>query len=269
MVYGSLLNDAGHLIYSTQEKFALLSGYPAAAKYFRKFLGSKEFIRGLERWVLYINDSEVKDAKEIPDIKRRLLQVKNHREESTESSTQRMAITPHRYYFSAYDNEPCIVVPRTSSERREYVPIGFVSSDVVASDSTLVIFSALPWVFGVVSSRMHMVWMRAVSGRMKTDYRYSVALCYNTFPLPEISQATQAELRTLAFRVMSIRESFPEKSLSELYDPELMPEPLKAAHSRLDARVEACYQAAKYTNDDERLATMFRMFERMTGVVRA
>lgn len=265
MVYGSLLNDAGNLVLSTSEKDQMTEKHPGSAKFVRPFIGSKEFIRGLERWVLYIADSDLPEARRIPEISHRLDKVAEHRANSTESSTVKLAEMPNRYYFSAYNGDASLIVPRTSSERRQYIPVGFIPKDAIASDSTLAIYSPEPWVMGVVSSRMHMVWMRAVAGRMKTDYRYSVALCYNTFPLPTLSSQTKADIEALVFRLMSVREVYAEKSLAELYDPVEMPDPLRAAHHMLDQRVEACYKKTAFVNDDERLALLFNMFEEMTG----
>lgn len=265
MVYGSLLNDAGHLILSTEEKNSLVEKRPSAAKFIRLLLGSKEFIRGLERWVIYVRDNDLSAAQAIPEIKERLTKVTAHRAASTEASTAKLASEPHRYYFSAYNEQPSIVVPRTSSERRQYIPIGYISKDVIASDSTLAIYSAQPWVMGIVSSRMHMTWMRAVAGRMKTDYRYSVALCYNTFPLPTLSQSTIDDIERLTFQIITSRENYSEKTLAELYDPIEMPDPLRLAHQKLDMRVDAIYRKSNFINDDDRLAFLFGMFEKMTG----
>lgn len=269
IVYGTLINDAGNLVFETDEMLSLIDKYPESKSLFRKFIGSKEYIRGEERWCLYIKNENLEFARKFPEINDRLNLVSKHRQNSTEQSTKNLASQPNRFYFSGYDETVAIIVPRTSSERRDYIPMGFVGGDVIISDAAQAIYGAAPWILGVISSRIHMAWVRAVAGRLKTDYRYSSALCYNTFPFPNLSDSKKAEITNAILEVLSVRELYPEKTLAKLYDPDLMPDDLLAAHEYLDGVVDCCYQNKPFKGDDERLECLFKLYEKMTGTQNA
>lgn len=269
IVYGSLINDAGNLVFETDEMLSFTDKHPEAKRLFRKFIGSKEYIRGEERWCLYIKDSDLGFARQFPTLESRLEAVTQHRQASTEQSTRNLASQPNRFYFSGYDETAAIIVPRTSSERRDYIPMGFIGDDVIISDAAQAIYGAEPWILGVISSRIHMVWVRAVAGRLKTDYRYSSALCYNTFPYPNLSDSKKAEITNAILEVLSVREMYPEKTLAKLYDPDLMPDDLFAAHGYLDGVIDSCYQAKSFRGDDDRLECLFKLYEKMTGTQNA
>ncbi|MBK1820514.1 DNA methyltransferase [Burkholderia orbicola] len=265
IVYGTLINDAGNLVFETDEMLSFTDKHPETKRLFRKFIGSKEYIRGEERWCLYIKDEDLGFARQFPALKSRLEAVTQHRQASTEQSTRNLASQPNRFYFSGYDETAAIIVPRTSSERRDYIPMGFVGGEVIISDAAQAIYGAEPWILGVISSRIHMVWVRAVAGRLKTDYRYSSALCYNTFPYPNLSDSKRAEITNAVLEVLSVREMHPEKTLAKLYDPDLMPDDLLAAHEYLDGVIDSCYQAKPFRGDDDRLECLFKLYEKMTG----
>lgn len=264
IVYGNLLNDGGNLTLDKQELNVILNKHPNAKRFIRKFVGSQEFIKGYERWCLKIEDDELEDAMQISLIKERLERVRVHRAKSTEKSTREMAKFPHRYYFSSYENTTSIIIPRTSSERRAYIPIGFLSSDYVISDAAQAIYGAEPYVLGIISSKIHMVWMRAVAGRLETRYRYSSAIVYNNFPMPLISDNQKKILTTHVLQVLHIREKHPEKTLSELYDPDKMPSDLLTAHQELDLAVEQCYRLKPFISDEERLECLFKLYEELS-----
>ncbi len=265
MSYGCLANDGGHLLLTRVERDQLLSVFPAAARWVKPFIGGAEFLHGQERWCLYIADAEAAPAAAIPEIAARLERVKRHRLASTEPSTNKLAETPTRFYFSCYRDSECMIVPRTTSERRQYVPIGYLGSDVVISDAANAIYDAEPWVFGLIQSRMHMVWVRAVAGRLESRIRYSAVLCYNTFPVPDLPAATKAALADHVFEVLDAREQFAEQTLAELYDPDKMPEVLRRAHRRLDEAVDQLYRKREFTSDEERLELLFQMYAAMTS----
>ena len=265
MNYGSKIVDSGHLIFSTEEKKQLIDEYPEASHLFKKLAGSAEFIRGLERWCLYIQDENLEFAKSIQPIAHRLNKVKEFREKSSEKSTREAAKIPHKFYYSIHSNSNSIIIPRTSSEKREYIPIGFLDGNTIISDAASAIFNAEPWIMGIVSSKIHMVWMRTVGGRLKTDYRYSSQLIYNTFPFPNISQKQKEELTELVFGIIEEREKHSQKTLAQLYDPNKMPEGLQKAHHNLDMAIEQCYRPKPFENDEERLEYLFKMYEEMTG----
>lgn len=263
IVYGSLLNDGGNLVLSRQDRNALINEAPNSMKIIKKYMGAKEFLRGEERWCLNISDDQLLDAKKNTFVKNRLNNVKNIRENSSEISTRKMANFPHRYYFSAHKNTNSIIIPRTSSENREYIPIGFLNSETIISDAAQAIYDAEPWIFGVISSRMHMTWVRAVAGRLKTDYRYSSALCYNTFPIPQLTVKQKEEITRHVLNILDEREKHSEKTMAQLYDPEKMPMDLKEAHHSLDLAIDRCYRSKPFSSDGERLETLFKLYEQM------
>ncbi|GAA3993060.1 class I SAM-dependent DNA methyltransferase [Mucilaginibacter dorajii] len=263
MNYGSKVVDGGHLIFKQEQKDKLLARYPQARPLFKKFVGSAEFIRGLDRYCLYMDDCDLEMAMAIPEIAARLDAVTEFRLKSTEESTRKLADKPHEFYYSVHDNSDSIIIPRTSSERREYIPMGFLNGDSVISDAASAIFNAQPWIFGIVNSRLHMTWVRTVAGRLKTDYRYSSQLCYNTFPIPEVSGKQKEILGQYVFGVLDERAKFPEKTMAWLYNPETMPPGLKQAHIQLDEAVERIYRLSPFQSDTERLEYLFRLYEEM------
>lgn len=260
MVYGSLLNDSGNLVLSTVEKDELLRESPESEVLIRRFIGSREFLRGEVRWCLYIKEDQLGLARSIDEVSRRLDAVAEHRRKSTEASTRALSDTPHRFYFSAHTEGDAMIVPRTSSERREYIPIGLLRDDTIISDAAQAIYSPPIFLFSILSSRMHMTWVRAVAGRLKTDYRYSSALCYNPFPFPELSESSKSHLEDLAFAVLDAREVHTEKTIAQMYDPDKMPESLREIHRELDEAVDRCYSKKVFPNDADRLTELFRRF---------
>ncbi len=264
--FGSMPNDGGNLILSDMQKNELLTLHPQAEKYVRGLSGSEEFINGKTRWCLVIPDSQVDDATRIDIISKRLDSVSAHRAKSTEKSTRAMADTPNRFYYFAHQETDSVIIPRVSSERREYIPAGYLDRLTVISDSANAAYEVQPWVFALLTSKTHMVWLRAVGGKMKTDYRYSSTIVYNNFPVPEISDAMKERLTTAALRVLDVREYHCEKTLAELYDPVLMPADLRAAHAEVDVLVDSVYSKRSYVSDEQRLSDLFAMYEAMTGV---
>lgn len=263
MNYGSKIVDKGNLIFSTEEKNSLEKDHPESKKLFKRLLGSAEFIRGKERWCLYIPDNLLELANSIPQIQERLNKVSDFRKKSTESSTREMASEPHRFYYSVHKDTNSIIVPRTSSQRREYIPMGFLDGETIVSDAASVIFDATIWNFGIVTSKMHMVWVQAVGGRLKQDYRYSSQLCYNTFPFPEIDNKDKERINLHVLSVLEERENHSEKTLAHLYDPDKMPVGLRRAHKELDEAIERCYRLKPFENDTERLEYLFKEYEKM------
>lgn len=263
--FGSMPNDGGNLILEKNEKEHLVELNSSLAEVIKGFIGSYEFINGQRRWCIFINDSEMQRYCDVPEIASRLEKVKQHREKSTEKSTRLLADKPNHFYFSAYKPTDAIIIPRVSSERRKYIPMGFLGKDDIISDSAFAIYDASLWLFGILTSEMHMVWVRTVGGRLETRYRYSAGLCYNTFPFPSISDTKKSEIEEAATNVLLARENYPEKTLADLYDPEKMPEDLREAHEELDAIVESCYPGAPFLNDEVRLECLFKLYEKMTA----
>jgi hypothetical protein len=156
-----------------------------------------------------------------------------------------------------------IIVPRVSSERREYVPTGFLKNNQVISDSAQAIYDAEAYIMGMITSKMHMIWMKQIGGKLKSDYRYAKDLVYNTFPFPQIHKAQKEELEQCVFRILEERENHSEKTLAQLYDPDKMPEGLREAHRLNDLAVERCYRSKPFESDEERLEYLFKLYEQM------
>ncbi|MDD2790351.1 MAG: N-6 DNA methylase [Sulfurimonas sp.] len=265
MSFGSMPNDGGSLLLTLEEKNLLLENYPEVKCLIKKFSGSQEFINGQSKYCLWITDDMKNMAFDNPIIKEKIEKCKIHRENSDREATNKLVSIPYKFAEIRFKNSDSIIVPATSSERRDYLPIGFLNSDTVISNSANAIYDAELWIFGIISSIMHMAWVRAVGGRLKTDYRYSSALVYNTFPFPNISQKQKEMLTELVFNVLDEREKHSQKTLAALYDPDKMPEGLRKAHHTLDTYIEQCYRPKPFESDEERLEYLFRMYEEMTS----
>ena len=263
MIRGSTFTDNGHLLLSDEERDGLINSFPYVSRFVKKAIGSAEYIRGISRWCIYIADKDLADAIKIPDIQKRLQQVSDFRKTSRAECTTEFANSPHKLKQDQYRESAAIIAPRVSSERRGYIPCGFVAAGTVILDSAQVIYSPEPWILGVISSHMHMVWVRAVAGRLKTDFRYSSALCYNTFPIPALTQKQKEEIGRHVYGVLEEREKHPEKTIAQLYDPDKMPMGLKEQHHGLDLAIERCYRSKSFTDDEERLEYLFKLYEQM------
>jgi len=174
-----------------------------------------------------------------------------------------LAETPHKFAEIRFKETDSIIIPRVSSERREYMPIGFLNSDFVISDSAQAIYDAETWVFSMLTSKMHMIWLKNVGGKLEERIRYSTAICYNTFPFPSISERQKQELKQHTYNILSERERHSEKTLAELYDPDKMPDGLREAHRLNDLAVERCYRSRPFESDEERLEYLFKLYEQM------
>ncbi len=264
MGFGSMPRDGGALSLTKLERDKLLDDYPDSAKFVRPYLGASEFIRGVQRFCIWINDNEAAQAQKIPPISARLHQVEIFRNGSKAQSTKQLAHEPHRFVQRAYQETQAIVVPRVSSQRREYIPMGFLPAGTVASDQLYAVYGAEPWLFGLLQSRMHMAWLEVVGGRMKSDYRYSNSLVYNTFPFPEMETPEQSCIADLAFSVLECRERFPDRTLADLYDPDKMPKALKKTHQSLDDYVDSLYRKRPFNSDAERVELLLSLYEAAT-----
>lgn len=277
MVFGNMPRDGGHLIIDTlEEKRSLCANYPELQNYIRTYIGSEEFINGKSRYVFWLDKTDYCAVEHLPEIKKRVEAVKVMRLASKKADTQRAAEYPYAFvernrYDEAYaafkasgeDEFLQIVVPGTSSENRDYVPMGFVGEDTIISNSAYVIYNAPIWLLGLLESRMHMVWLRAVGGRLKTDYRYSAGLVYNTFPVPELSTRRKNMIEEQVFEILDLREEL-GGTLAELYHKDTMPESLREAHRKLDEIVERAYKDTPFNSDEERLSHLLKRYKEMT-----
>lgn len=264
IAFGSMPNDGGAFVLTPQEKDRLTEENSRTVELIHPFLGSQEFIRGEERYCLWITDDLLPLAKSIPGVKKRIEACKATREKSPRNSTKQLASNPHKFGEIRYKDSECIIVPAVSSERREYIPIGYLPAGTVVSNSAFAVYDAPLWLFAILTSKMHMAWVKTVGGRLKTDYRYSAQLCYNTFPFPTISEAQKAELASLAQDILDLREEHFDMTLAEMYNPETMPGDLKEAHHHLDLAVERCYRPEPFASDEERLECLFKLYVKMT-----
>ena len=265
---GSGALDGGHLVLTDSEKIKLVKEYPESKKFIRKLIGSEEFINHIPRWCLWIENNEVLDARNIAPINTRLKAVK-HARENGGTRGKNCINTPHKF---AWINRPIttqIIIPTVSSERRKYIPIGYLNSDVIVANSASIVHDPEPYLFALLTSNLHMVWVKTIGGRLKNDYRYTSALCYNTFPFPEITDRQKIELEQSAFRILEAREQHTEKTLAQLYDPLNMPDDLRAAHEQNDLAVERCYRSKTFISDEERLAYLFTQYEQMIAAENA
>lgn len=261
---GSMPNDDGNLLISLKERDALLAADERSAAFIKAFTGTDEFIDGVYKFAVWVTEEEVDEVADINELAARIERVRLHRLKSTRAATSRLARTPWRFAEIRHQKAPAIVIPRHSSERRDYIPMGYVGPESIVGDSASAVYGAEAWVFALLTSRMHMAWTRTVGGRIKSDYRYSNTIVYNNFPVPLLSDAVKEELAIAALRVLDVREYHCEMSLAELYDPDAMPADLRAAHAQVDALVDSIYSKSGYETDEQRLSDLFAMYEAMT-----
>ena len=262
MNFGNMPADGGKLILSDEEKNELITKEPNASKFIKPLIGAEEFINGKHRWCIWLYGQNEKEYFAIPQFKKRIEELKVIRKQS---SRPQLATIPHLF---AQITQPLgiqfILIPRVSSENREYIPMGYLDKDNIAADSCMVVGSSNMSLYGFLSSHMHMVWVNTVGGKLETRYRYSAQLCYNTFPFPKISDEKKKEIEEAAENVLITREYYPEKTLADMYDPDKMPEDLREAHAKLDDIVESCYSGYPFASDDARLECLFKLYEKMT-----
>ncbi len=265
MVFGSMPRDGGGLILSSDERRKMIEVDSRTEQFIKRYVGSSEFINDGERYCLWITDGQAKLARSIPEIAVRLDLVTRERAESKAKSTAAFSMQPHRFVQISYKPTDSIIVPSISSERRDYIPIGYLGPDVVISNKGFAVYGAEPWVLALLTSRMHMAWVNAVGGRMREDYQYSNTIVYNNFPVPPLSDAVMEKLTLAALRVLDVREYHCEKTLAELYDPDLMPDDLRAAHAEVDTMVDSIYSKRGYETDEQRLSGLFAMYGAMAA----
>ena len=268
MNYGTKFVDGGNLIFSVKETDDFIANHPESKPLFKKLIGSEEFIKGKERRCLWIDDDQLLLAMSIPEISARIEAVKAMRLKSSDKAAQKMAERPWQTREHPDISKSCIIVPRVSSERRDYFPVGFLGADTVIVDSAFAIYGADLWLFSILTSRMHMAWVRTVAGKLETRIRYSNTLCYNTFPFPNLSENQKKALEDSAMRIIEARENHYENTMAQLYDPEKMPDDLRAAHESNDLLVDSLYRRSGFDSDSERLQELFRRYKEATSCQR-
>ncbi len=262
MTKGCYPTDGGGLLLNEQE-FNKFSN-SELKNYLKTFIGTSEFIKGIKKWCIYINDDEFEKLKDSKLLNERLEVVKKSRLASKKANTKLLARTPYKFEFDSSLFLEGILIPGITSQRRDYLPVGSISKETVVYGTAQVLYTTEPYLFGVLSSRMHMIWMKVTCGRMKSDYNYSSTLCYNTFPFPDISLKQKETLNLYVYDILDARGLHSEKTMAQLYDPDKMPQGLRQAHQALDRAVEQCYRLQPFTTDTERLEYLFRLYEEMT-----
>jgi hypothetical protein len=270
MQFGNMPLDGGHLLLKPDEKDEILRQEPNSEKFVKTFIGAKELLNDQDKYCIFIDDtlpSIIK--KEHPFIWDRVVKVRDFRLASKRKQTQECALTFYLFgeirFFADKSNENLIIIPRVSSERRRYIPMVFVSNDVIPGDTCLAIHNPTLYHFGVLTSAMHMAWVNAVCGRLESRYRYSKDIVYNNFIWPEATDAQKTEIEKLSHAVLDARAEFPDASLADLYDPLTMPPNLAKAHKALDKAVDKLYRHDPFKTDPDRVSLLFQKYQEATA----
>lgn len=266
LVKGNQPTDNGYYLFTPEEKKQFLKEEPNAEKWFRKFIGSTEFINNIERWCLWLKDIQPKELKQLPKVYERVQLVKFYRLKSPKAATVKKAETPALFDEIRQPSSDYLVIPEVSSERRKYLPIGYMSADVISSNKNYMLPNATTYHFGILNSSMHNNWTHHVSGRLKSDIQYSNGIVYNNFPWPDNPSEKQINgVEAAAQNVLEARKQFSGSSLAELYDPNTMPPALVKAHQALDKAVDLCYRSQPFVNETKRIEYLFELYDKYTA----
>ena len=268
LVIGSKPIDGGQYIFTPDERTAFQAAEPDAEQFMRPFVGAREYLQGGKRWILALSDAPPDKLSRLPRVRERIAAVRRYRESSKSKPTRKLAETPKLYHVNVLPKAPFLVIPKVSSERRAYVPIGWMEPPAIPSDLVFVLQDANLADFALLTSTMHMAWLRHVGGRLESRYRYSIGLVYNTFPTPP-KNVNLSKLEPLAQAVLDARDSHPAATLAELYDPDLMPSNLRRAHQRLDRAVDRLYRAKGFSSERERVEHLFFLYEQLRAPLAA
>jgi hypothetical protein len=242
-----------------------LESEPKAAKLLKPYIGAEEYINGSVRWILDLQSVSPNELRSMPSVTELIKKVREYRKVSPRKSTYAISDKPQQFGITVIPDKPFLVIPQVSSERRNYAPIGWLKPPIIPSEKLRLIKNATLWDFGILTSTMHMAWMRAITGRMKSDYMYSVGVVYNTYPWPEATPAQRAKIETLAQAVLDARAAHSTSSLADLYDPDTMPGNLRKAHTALDLAVDRLYRPAPFASDRDRVEHLFGRYEALVN----
>jgi len=265
MPKGNMPYDYGHLLMDRQEYQQLIQNYPAASLFIKRIKGSAEFIRGIERYCIWIEDEVLDKAMDILPIKQRVDRVRKARLESPDKSGRALALRAHQMRETNQADAHVIVIPSVSSENRAYLPVGVESKNTIVSNLAFAMYDEPLWNMAILVSRLHLVWVATVCGKLKTDFRYSNTLGWNTFPIVKLTEKNKADLTHCAENILLAREAHFPATIADLYDPEKMPENLRKAHEENDEVLERIYIGRRFKNDTERLEKLFSMYTEMTA----
>ena len=271
MYFGSKPTDGGYFFLTPEEKQEIIKKEPQSGKYIRKVLGAQEYINDIERYCLWLEGITPSELKNSPMIYERVKKVREFRLASKAESTRKFAVRPTEFKQNAQPNTPYLIIPSVSSENRRYVPIGYIQPEVIATNATQIIPNATLYEFGVITSNVHMAWMRIVAGRLKSDYRYSSTIVYNTFPWPTVTEEQKKFIANTAQGILDARALYPDCSLADLYDELTMPVELRKAHQANDIAVMKAYGMIKkvdgkdtFLTESETVARLFEMYQELT-----
>ncbi|MBL7967547.1 MAG: class I SAM-dependent DNA methyltransferase [Prolixibacteraceae bacterium] len=265
MEYGNMPLEGGFLKFE-QSDFEKYIQDEGLVKFIRPLIGGDEFLNCYNRYCFWIDSSEYENAIKEPIISERVNKVRDFRLNGGDVA-RTLVDKSYQFRYRKEASKDFILVPCTSSESRVYLPCGYFGREFITLNSAQIIYDAPFWIFGILSSKIHMTWLRSVGGKLENRLRYSVQLCYNTFPFPKITEAKRMEIEQAAEAVLIAREMHTEKTLAQMYDPDKMPPNLREAHTHLDRVVESCYRPAPFTSDEERLEHLFALYEKMTKKV--
>lgn len=265
MLFGNMPRDGGHFVLSADERAILLKSYPELARFVRPYLGSEQMIQGKPRWCVWIEAKDSEFAGKHPYLRTVLDQVREFRASSAAASTRDFSSKPHRFVqIAGTAKRYTLAVAKVSSERRPYLPVHLFDREAIVSDLLFALYDAPLWNMSIVASRLHLVWIGTVCGKMKTDFRYSNTLGWNTFPVPTLTEKNKADLTTCAENILLAREAHFPATIADLYDPEKIPVDLQEAHDRNDEVLERIYIGRQFRNDTERLEKLFELYTRAT-----
>ncbi len=263
MLFGNMPRDGGNFTLSRAQRDVVLRQYPELSRFIRPYLGSEEMIQGKSRWCLWIQDEEVDFARQHPWLRQVLERITVFRLASNASSTRDFAARPHRFVqIAGTAKRHSLVIAKVSSERRPYVPVTLLPSEAIASDLLFAIYDAPLWNMALIASRLHLVWIATVCGKLKTDFRYSNTLGWNTFPVPTLTDKNKDDLTCCAEDILIAREHHFPATIAELYDPDNMPPDLRSVHDRNDEVLERIYVGRRFKNDTERLEKLFALYDK-------
>ncbi len=265
MTTGNRPADGGHLIIEANEYEDFIQKEPAAQKYIKKLVGSAEFINNKKRWCLWLVDATPAELRKMPLVMKRVQACKEDRENATDAGRRKLAARP-ALFRETKNPTSFVIVPATSSERRKYIPIGFLDGNTIATNAVIIIPNAQIYHFGILTSNVHMAWMRAVCGRLKSDYRYSKDIVYNNFPWPTPTEAQKAKIEQTAQGILDARALYPDSSLADLYDELTMPPELRTAHQRNDRAVMQAYGfSVKDMTESTCVAELMKLYQKLTS----
>ncbi|ABX75590.1 class I SAM-dependent DNA methyltransferase [Lactococcus lactis] len=265
LLIGSAANDDGNLLLDKEKRDEITSKNPELTSIIKKFIGGQDFLHDNYRFIFWMNENSFNQVKENPIIQERVSRVRNYRKKSKREATQKLAEVPYRVGEIRHQEKNFIIIPKTSSESRIYVPMGYITDNSIIGDSAFAIYDAPIWLLGILTSRMHMTWLRAVGGRLKTDYRYSAGMVYNTFPIPPLSTQRKNMLEEAVLEMLDVREE-EGGTLAELYGGANKPMNirLREAHEVIDGIVERAYRQEPFKSDEERLSVLLKLYQEMT-----